>query len=1617
MFLKGAVCLLFITSLLLSGCSDETDKVSKHNMQPSQTSPPAAAKNLPPSRAATDQPLALLDISEREYGDINAIALLFNNPLKENQHFSALVQVKPALAEPVLSEDGRSLYFTGIEPAKEYSLEVQPGIKSSDGSQLDESHSKILKTRDLPSVVSFEVDGAVMVPGKVNALPVLAVNVSQADVEIYRVKPEKTVDFFSYYQRLKDGGWYYERNPIPATVDHVYSTRIKIGSGRNQRYRVNVALANLGGVKEPGVYFATVKQVGAFEYDASTWFSLSAIGLQARDYGTHSRFITQDAASGRILSSTRIQILDHNNQVIVSGETDANGAWQIESSWKEKSPRLIVARKDNQITVLDYAAPMFDLSGFDVSGRATQVIEHFIYAPRDIYRPGDELTLSVLKRNLDGQLLDGVIMLKLFKPDGEVFGEWRVDEMQRGYYAFTYVLPDNAPLGNWYAEVHSPEQEKVSQRFDFQVEEFLPERLRLIFNESDTHLPSFTQGEPLNIKVEGEYLYGAPAARNALDTRVSVNAWSEPFDHLKGYRFGHPDSIDWDSFELDKTELDTDGKSLTRLTEKHYRWSALSSPARVNVRYSLYESGGRAINRTQPALYWPLSTFVGVKPHFENDQSEKNAQVSFDLLRVNQQGQMQTEGEAKVSLYREEENYFWSYTPERGWHYQVDKNEYVVASNVVTFISMEPVNLQLPVEWGRYRLEIDDLSAKSKTIYRFHAGERWYADWQDSGKRVRPDRVNISLGKSAYRAGGMVKVKLASPTDGTAVVLLETDQVLYSTEIQLQDKTAQLEIPIPADLTRHDAYISAFVVAPTDDNDKVHKRSMGIAHLPLDRSRRQLDVDIQVPETWRPEKSVITTVNVTDAQGKPVTGEVYLSLSAVDTGVLNITGYETPDPFAYFYGRRGYGVNIYDMYNHLAEKTLYEDAEIRWGGDAELTRGGDAPPGDVQIVSLFRQPVAVINGVATVALDLPAFDGELTLTAVAMGADRFGYDKTHVKVASPIVAQLSTPRFMALGDKAHLTLDLSNLSGADQPLNLSLNITGAISGSALEQRFDMKEGKRSIIQFEVDAVQLGEGLISAEITLGEDVIQRQWHLGVRSAYPAQFGRESRLLREGDTFSFPMQSIDDLTQDSLKAQLRIARSPDLQQQANIEYLQAYPYRCLEQTTSTARVLLHSADNTRFKTAIARYSELQLANGGFGLWYKHSAEEHWLTAYAVETLLDLKAEGYAVPEVMIDKAQKRLEEYVYSFSPLAVETWSDIPSHYEVSYKAYAAYLLAGEGNISLGAIRDIVEKYLSSARGPLPGVHLGLALIESGSVKRGNDLIQLALSTSRKAGYLGDYGSPIRDQSMVLFTVLNTKGTSGETRTKALRLLPGLMDALRQQSWLSPQERSVLLRLATLLLDRTHGKTWQGALYQADIEELLQSEGVFVKNLDIDPLDVTRFINRSDLPVYASFSWRGLSSEKPKATNEGIQVQVTHYRLKNGNARPLEAGEMLEIGDLLLNRVRLVSDKNVPDALLVNLLPAGLELENQNLTHALKLENIKLEGRSVEHDASIQYQAFRDDRYVAAIELEAGHEDTLYFLTRAVTPGSYQVPPAMVESMYKPSVRGISDSIEPLRVKK
>ena len=113
-------------------------------------------------------------------------------------------------------------------------------------------------------------------------------------------------------------------------------------------------------------------------------------------------------------------------------------------------------------------------------------------------------------------------------------------------------------------------------------------------------------------------------------------------------------------------------------------------------------------------------------------------------------------------------------------------------------------------------------------------------------------------------------------------------------------------------------------------------------------------------------------------------------------------------------------------------------------------------------------------------------------------------------------------------------------------------------------------------------------------------------------------------------------------------------------------------------------------------------------------------------------------------------------------------------------------------------------------------------------------------------------------------------------------------------------------------------------------------------------------------------------------------------------------EKVRQSDVLVAVIKVSASGARPhQALIVDLLPAGFEIENPRLDRR-DPEQMKWLPELARPRATEP----RDDRFVAALDIWSNKRDYyLAYVVRAVTPGTFRLPAAYVEDMYAPAMFG------------
>ncbi|QYG83757.1 alpha-2-macroglobulin family protein [Citrobacter koseri] len=1628
--IRVAACMLM---LALAGCdnNDNAPTAVKNDETPAaQSAPtkdPAQLQKL--AQQSEGKELTLLDASEVQLDGAATLVLTFSIPLDPEQDFARTVHVVDKKSGKVdgaweLSPNLKELRLRHLEPNRDLVVSVERDLTALNKAAFGRAYEKTITTRDVQPSVGFASRGSLL-PGKVvEGLPVMALNVNEVDVNFFRVKPESLAAFVSQWEyRNALSNW--ESDNLLKMADLVYTGRFDLNPARNTREKRLLPLSDIKPLQQAGVYIAVMNQAGHYNYsNPATLFTLSDIGVSAHRYHNRLDIFTQSLENGGAQQGVEVALLDEKGQTLAQAASDAQGHVQLENS---QQAALLLARKDGQTTLLDLKLPALDLAEFAIAGAPGYSKQFFMFGPRDLYRPGETVILNGLLRDSDGKTLpDQPVKLEVVKPDGQVL-RTVVSQPENGLYRFTYPLDSGAPTGMWHIRANAGDNQP--RMWDFHVEDFMPERMALNLSAQKTPL---APSEEVTFSVVGYYLYGAPANGNTLQGQLFLRPQREAVQALPGFQFGDIAEENL-SRSLDEVQLTLDENGRGDVSANS-QWQEAHSPLQVILQASLLESGGRPVTRRAEQAIWPTDTLPGIRPQFASKAVydyrtdatvnqpivDEGGNAAFDIVYADAQGNKKAASGLQVRLIRERRDYYWNWSESEGWQSQFDQKDLVEGEQTLDLSADETGKVSFPVDWGSYRLEVKAPNDAISSV-RFWAGYSWQ-DNSDGSGAARPDRVTLKLDKPTYRPGDTIKLHVAAPVAGKGYAMVESsDGPLWWQEIDVPAEGLDLSIPVDKAWNRHDLYLSALVVRPGDKSrSATPKRAVGLLHLPLGDENRRLDLTLESPAKIRPNQPLTVNVKASARHGE-TPKQINVLLSAVDSGVLNITDYVTPDPWQAFFGQKRYGADIYDIYGQVIEGQG-RLATLRFGGDGdELKRGGKPPVNHVNIVAQQALPVTLNEqGEGSVTLPIGDFNGELRVMAQAWTAEDFGSSESKVIVAAPVIAELNQPRFMAGGDTSRLTLDVTNLTDKPQTLTIELAASGLLElVSQQPAPVNLAPGVRTTLFIPVRAKEgFGEGELQATLTglnlPGETLPaqHKQWKIGVRPAWPAQTVNSGTVLQAGETWHAPAQNLENFSPVTLQGQLLLSGKPPLNLARYIRELKAYPYGCLEQTASGLFPSLYTnaaqlkalgiAGDTDEKrraavdTGISRMLQMQRDNGGFALWDNNGPEEYWLTAYAMDFLVRAGEQGYSVPADAINRGNERLLRYLQDPGMMSVR-YSDDTQASKFAVQAYAGLVLARQQKAPLGALREIWELRGQAASG-LPLLQLGIALKNMGDASRSEQALTLALNTPRRDAqqWMADYGSPLRDNALMLSLLEENKLQPEAQNT----LLTTLSEQAFGQRWLSTQESNALFLAARTLQDLPG--TWQAQTSLAD--QPLTGDKAQTRNLDADRLSALQVTNSGDQPLWLRLDSSGYPQTAPVPASNVLHIE-RQILGTDGQSKSLSS---LRSGELVLVWLEVKASQNVPDALVVDLLPAGLELENQNLANSSA--SLQDSGSEVQNllnqmqQADIQHMEFRDDRFVAAVAVNQGQPVTLVYLARAVTPGTYQVPVPQVESMYVPQWR-------------
>jgi alpha-2-macroglobulin len=1544
------------------------------------------------------------------------ICVQFSDPLaRDRGRLADFVRVTDRTDLPIEVE-GRQICIDGVEHGGRYRIQVRSGLPAADGETLSKGSDLDIFVRDRSPMVRFLGRAYVLPKGGDPAIPLVSVNTDRIDAAVYRIGDRAIGSAIATGQFRQQLSTWDAKQIADRSGEAIWDGHIEVKppaeTRLNREITTSVPVGELIEDLRPGVYAMTAQAHNAMqppETLATQWFLVSDLGLAGVSGNGGLHALVRSLSGAEAVAGVRLRLVALNDDILGEATTDAEGHARFDPGLLRgtggNAPAILVAEgPDGDYAFLDLTQSPFDLGDRGVTGRpAPQPLDVYLVSERGAYRPGETVQLTALVRDAKADAVSELPMTLIFKrPDGVEHGRLLVQDQGLGGYRASLEMSRAAMRGTWRAAVHGDPEAAPLAEVTFLVEDFEPERLAF-----DLESPVKTL-DPENVPeilLDARFLFGAPAAGIAAEGEVRVKP-AEGLADFPGYRFGlATEPVEPVGEPLATTRTDDQGKASIALQLPEL--PPTSRPLEADLRVRLVEGSGRPVERSLTLPIAAREPRIGIKPLFDG-AVEEGGNARFEIILIEPDGQRRAADGLRWTLSRLSTSFQW-YESDGRWNYEPVVSTQRVASGSLgsdeTHADGPMARIEARVEWGGYRLRVEGPDGAALPVdLDFEAG--WYV----APRAVdTPDLLKVSLDKKEYRVGETLKARIEPRFPGVALIMVIDDRLIEMRTIEVPEGGATVELPV-TEAWGPGAYVTAALYRPMDLNARrMPGRAVGLAWAGVDPADRRLDLELGLNPgagaagsgPVRPRGRLEIPVQVANA---PAGEPVYVTLAAVDLGILNLTRYEAPAPDRWYFGQRRLGMEIRDLYGQLIDRMQGVPGVVRAGGDASMIRMEGPPPTEDLVA--FQSEILRLDadGRTSVAFDVPDFNGTLRVMAMAWSEHGVGHAVADLVVRDPVVMMASLPRFLAPDDRSRLLLELTHVDGPAGEVALMLETGGdhvRIPESESERTLMLEEGGRAAVQIPIEALAVGDETLSLILrTPDGQTLTKRLRLPVRSN-AALVSRSSVVdLAPGGRLRLDASAWSEMLPGTGQLAVSITGAGPLDVAGLVMGLDRYPYGCSEQLTSRALPMLYLDEvatglglgtdaeiKERVRESIGEVLANQASNGSFGLWGV-GGNDGWLDAYVADFLTRAREQGYGVPdrafEMAVDNLRNRL-----AYAPDFTRGGEDI---------AYALYVLARNGRAAIGDLRYYAETKLDAFATPMAKAQLAAALALYADRPRAETVFRAAvemLSAGDDDGaWRADFGSGLRDGAAVLALAAESGTGAVDVQALAKRL---------ESRWVgaddtSTQDEAWLLLAAHALMQGADkpqltisGEPWSGPWFSR-----LGSDTAAALPLVVE--------NRGERPLDALIGVGGIPRTPEPAGGYGYRIERAYY---DPEGRRIDHSAVTQ-GDRLVAVITVTSDAQRQARLIVDdPLPAGFEIDNPGLIKAGEIGDIPWLGL----EESAAHLEFRAERFVAAVE--RGPRDPtrfqLAYRLRAVSPGVFNHPAATVEDMYRPQRRSWTDT--------
>lgn len=1362
---------------------------------------------------------------------------------------------------------------------------------------------------------------------------------------------------------------------------------------------------------------------------------------------------------------------NRDKKTLLTGETDDAGFAKLileEEMLKDNPQFMLTVTKDNDFSLLQLQRHQLSTYGFSIGGIAYLRDGHeaFVYTERGVYRPGETVNLIGIVRGKNNEVPESLpLRIDIMAPYNSKLREIQQQTDEDGVCEIQIPIPAYAPTG-WYSANMWSDEKQIGTA-SFQVEEFVPDRMKVLLTADKD---SYMLGDEVNLEVNAENLFGTPAVGRNVSANYYLSSTSfDPPEKWRSFNFYDATrTFSHQQVQLDTTVTDIDGKVEYQFTlpEDLKPPSALNAYVSTTVQ----ELGGRAVSASKRLTVHPYSHYVGIKRP-KQGTVKRNEEVTFNYIVIDPEDNVNAGRTLKVTFSAIERSHHWrtrseptvteleSYTVES--EDEIADFSFTPVAYGVHRVEVEDVDGGAKVstqfyvtEWGGVSWSKENPNTLDMTL--------------DKDTYRTGDKAKLTI-KAPFSGKVLLTIEREKVLSFQTVMIDEDTATLtipvqddYAPNVYLSAmlirSTTSLGKDVPA---------RAFGVVPLKFDAKQHQLKVEMDTPEQIRPNSEVEIKFKVQSERKGQSYRIAIAAVDEgilqltSYQTPKPHNRFYQQRRLDTVSYEFYNAITKDdrfpikPIESLADLMNVEITVMEKASArgqlMREERLVESLELAADSAGEIAnfsrraRGlGLARQSVLSTVSAKLESrlntdsvvrvssVALWSGITTtdaegngsVRFKVPQFNGTLRVMAVAFSGADYGSATEKIQVRDPVVLTPTFPRFLTGGDRVRIPVSIYNSTGDTGTFTVKLKGTGPVqlltgNGSinhlvfakedTLEKHTQIASGKEGQIYFDVvthDAVGIAEFNLSASGN-GEDIQFAPMRLPVRSAAPPVTKTGQGVVRDGEPADFIFPS--NLRAETSEFMLTVSPLPSVRFANGLRYLARYPHGCLEQTTSRVFPLLYLSDLARIvepelaeegkideyiNAGITKLEDMLLPDHSFAYWQGRSHINNWSSIYASHFLVEARKAGYKVSDNVYNRMLEGLRQQARRGG--SINAPNEKSDRYLLARAAYACYVLAAAHQPEKSVMHYLRNNRLTELN-VYSQVQLAGAFALSGDVKTALSMLpeEIVLDDKETRDSGRNFDSSIRAKAIILDVLVEIK----EDHPAITKLVESLTEAAAKgQRWANTQENAFALLALGKFLHKRPNQKYTGTLTRNGAHFAnFDSTSARHTGSDWDGEKVEIAVKGEGTCYYY---WEAFGISRDSYIEEyGRELQLTRRYLTPDGSR---VKNNFKQGELVIAEITVEAlTSRLENVAVVDMLPAGFEIENPRL--------VTREGASTANREGYRpsYVDIRDDRLIFYGTFQLRRQERFYYALRAVTEGTFTVPPVSAEAMYDPTKSAVA----------